>query len=344
LTRSPETVRIAVVHNPVLPEADKADADTLVQLETALSALETLGHVAVALPFEADLAGLRAGLASLEAEVAVNLVEAVEGSARLIHLAPAMLEHLGVPVTGAGSLAMLLSSDKLLAKERLTQRGIPTPAWLAPPDRFTGQFQPGRFIVKPIREHASLGLDEGAILHADSVSQLNDGILRRERQVGLECFAEVYVHGREFNLSMLSAADGTGADVLPLAEMRFEGYSPERPRVLDYKAKWDEDSAEYQATRRAFGLERSDPGLAGRLRGIALACWDAFGLRGYARVDVRVDDSGVIFVIDVNANPCLSPDAGFMAAAGQEGIALADVFDRMLTAATITGLESRSAV
>ena len=61
-----------------------------------------------------------------------------------------------------------------------------------------------------------------------------------------------------------------------------------------------------------------------RAERLALACWELFALDGYARVDFRVDASGMLFVLEINANPCLSPDAGFAAALEQAGIGYGD--------------------
>ena len=55
-----------------------------------------------------------------------------------------------------------------------------------------------------------------------------------------------------------------------------------------------------------------------------------FRLRGYARVDLRVDESGKPWVLEINANPCISPDSGFMAAATQAGMTYNDVIERIL--------------
>ena len=76
------------------------------------------------------------------------------------------------------------------------------------------------------------------------------------------------------------------------------------------------------ATRCA--RSRVEPELAARAQRLALACWQLFALDGYARVDFRVDGSGMLFVLEINANPCLSPDAGFAAALEQAGIGYAE--------------------
>jgi D-alanine-D-alanine ligase len=102
--------------------------------------------------------------------------------------------------------------------------------------------------------------------------------------------------------------------------MLFHDYAPDKLKIVDYKAKWDADSFEYNNTIRKFDFQDDDAPLISSLREISLQCWNIFSLRGYARVDFRVDNNGKPWVLEINANPCLSPDAGFAAALEQAKI------------------------
>jgi D-alanine-D-alanine ligase len=102
---------------------------------------------------------------------------------------------------------------------------------------------------------------------------------------------------------------------------------------VDYGAKWDPASTAYHATPRRFGIERTDPELAAELGALSRATWQAFELTGYARVDFRVSRSGAPTVLEVNANPCLAPDAGFAAASAEAGLAYDEVIDTIVRAA-----------
>ena len=99
---------------------------------------------------------------------------------------------------------------------------------------------------------------------------------------------------------------------------------------VGYRAKWDEGSFEYGSTPRSFDFPPDDAALLATLKRLSLACWEIFGLRGYARVDFRVDAEGKPWVLEINTNPCLSPDAGFMAAAGRAGLSRNDVVRRII--------------
>ena len=250
-----------------------------------------------------------------------------------------------MPYSGAPSEGIILSAHKLLAKQRLVQAGLPTPPWLALPedeptglkdgptglddDSSTYRLPPQTLcIVKPIKEHASVGLGDESVFRGGDRASLCEEIRRRSRRIGRVCFAEAYVEGREFNLGLL--AGPAGPEVLPPAEIRFLDFPPEKPRIVGYRAKWDEASFEYRNTPRSFDFEEHQRDLLDELRRLARTCWDVFGLRGYARVDFRVDAELRPWILEVNSNPCLSPDAGFAAALERASIPLAEAVRRIL--------------
>jgi D-alanine-D-alanine ligase len=160
------------------------------------------------------------------------------------------------------------------------------------------------------------------------VDELRDEIRKRLEEIGAEGFAERYIDGREFNISILAGNDGP--EVLPPAEIEFVGYSADKPRIVGYKAKWDEKTVEYRNTPRRFGFGMPDRPLLRALKGNALRCWDLFQLRGYARVDYRVDRNGTPWILEINSNPCLSPDSGFTAATGEAGLRYEEVIRRII--------------
>lgn len=322
-------MRVVVLHGKVAEDAGKDELDVLVQREAVSRALAELGYDPVALPFSLDMDGVDRELRSLGPAFVFNLVESVEGWGRFIHLAPSLLDHLELPYTGSGTEAVFLTSNKLLAKRLLRAAGVPTPPWYGLRDLpGEGLALSGPYIVKSIWEHASIGLDEESLVQPAGSEELLRVMAERRVKLAGDCFAEVYIDGREFNLSLL--ADREGPQVLPPAEIRFEGYPEGKPRVVGYQAKWDEASFEYRHTRRSFEFSGEDRGLLENLARIALACWRAFELRGYARVDFRVDQEGRPWVLEVNANPCLSPDAGFAAAAERAGIPYSQVIARIV--------------
>jgi D-alanine-D-alanine ligase len=308
--------RAAILHDAHAALGPPDQSDTLVEAGAIAAALRGLGFEPEIVATGLDLESLESTLGDLAPAVVVNLVESLEGRGRLLHLVPALLESLGLPFTGCSAAALALTSDKPLAKRLLASAGVPTPATFSPGTRT------GRWIVKSIWEHASLGLDDGAIVRAEDAAQT---IERRRATLGGDWFAEEFVPGRELNVALL--AERNGARALPVAEIRFDAFPADKPRIVGYAAKWDLESFEYRNTPRSFTVE---PELAERLRRIALDCWALFRLDGYARVDFRVDESGRPWVLEVNANPCLSPDAGFAAALAEAGLGYEAAVERLI--------------
>jgi D-alanine-D-alanine ligase len=334
-------MRVAVLHNAVGEGGSPDERDVLVQTGVVSEALAALGHAVTVLPCDLNLALIKRRLLEAAPDIVFNLVESLEGSGALIHLAPFLLEGMGLCCTGASGEAMMLSSNKIAAKTHLRAAGLPTPDWIGPYPHRTrplqtkgsalGSRRRATWIIKSVWEHASIGLDEEGLLHDAGPEAVLATLVQRAPELGGACFAEAYIDGREFNLSIL--AGPSGPVVLPPAEIRFEGYGPEKPRIVGYRAKWDADAYEYIHTPRSFDFPKADGPLLAALTETALSAWDRLGVGGYARVDFRVDSQGTPWILEVNANPCLSPDAGFAAALARAGIPFREAVDRILAAA-----------
>ena len=330
-------MRIVIVHNAVSAESAPDEQDVLVQAEAVSEALQTLGHDTTTLACSLDLSAAKRRLASLDPVLVFNLVESLAGHGRLIHLFPALLDTMGLPYTGSQTDAVWMTSHKIMAKRLMVSAGLPTPAWVGPyPKDSISAISQNRsvnhstpcWIVKSLWEHASVGLESGSIVGKETETELHKVLSMRAPRLGGACFAEAYIKGREFNLSLLAGSDGP--QVLPPAEIVFEGYDSTRPRIVGYRAKWKEDSYEYHHTPRRFDFDSEDEALLMTLKDMAHRCWQVFGLRGYARVDFRVDDSGKPWNLEINANPCISPDAGFAAALEAAGIDYAQAVNRII--------------
>lgn len=324
----------ALLLHGVLDPADRPDeADTLNQVREVGAALERLGFATRELALGLDLGPLWR-LGREPPAVVFYLVEALEGRAALQHLPAAVLETLGVRFTGSSALALQLATDKLAAKRLLRRRGLPTPDWVED----GAAADPGRlWIVKAVDEDASFGIDRGAVVPGGRVPER---LARVRARYGGRWFAEAYVEGREFNLALL--ADGDTPELLPIGEIDFSGLPPGRPRIVDYDAKWVPGSPGYENTPRIFTPRPGDGRLRATLRELALACWHEFGLAGYARVDIRVDGEGRPWILEVNPNPCLSADAGYVATLEVAGLDQGRAIERILAAAGVAPPSDRA--
>lgn len=304
--------------------ADRPDeADTIVTAEAVAAALRRLGYDSEIVHLGLDLSVV-AALAEAQPALVFNLVEALDGDSALAQLAPATLDHFGLAYTGSDLAAHHLTLTKTAAKRLLDSAGLPTPRWSADGIGFA---RGERVIVKSDTEHASLGLDAASVVPA---AQAAGEIAARQRRFGGPFFAEAFVDGREFNLSLLETPEGPR--VLPVAEILFVDFPADRPRIVDYEAKWETESTVYLNTPRSFDVAPADAPLIAELSELALAAWRLFGLAGYARVDFRVDAAGRPAILEVNLNPCLAPDAGFVAAAARAGLDYDAVIGSIVTA------------
>ena len=320
--------KAALLFGRLPPRAGFDEQDVLVEAATVGRALRELDWPVQRVPLGLDLRSAARRLSRLAPDFVFNLVESVEGRDRLVHLAPALLDSLGLPYTGSPTEAIFLTSSKLLAKQRMRVAAVPTPAW-APirPGAIPEPDFPPPYIVKSVWEHASIGLTGTSV--APDRPALEQELRRR---AGRELFVEAYVEGREFNLALLEQA-GRQPQVLPPAEIQFQSFPAGKPRIVDYTAKWESGSMEFAQTPRRFDFPDPDRGLLETLKDLALRCWELFTLRGYARVDFRVDAAGQPWVLEVNTNPCLSPDAGFLAAAARAGLSPVEVVRRIVEGA-----------
>lgn len=315
------TSGILIVHDAMDAGASLEAQDTLVQVASVRNALLRLEDEPQSLAVPTENGAALRELMGLRPNLVFNLVESPSGLGETIDRVPRMLEEAGIPYTGCSAAVLRQTSDKLAAKRIMACYGIPTPGvWDGEND--------GRWIAKSVWEHASLGMDDDCVVPGGEVEAL---LADRGRRLGGTWFAERYIEGREINVSLLEGP--CGPQVLGVAEIDFLDYAPGKPRIVGYAAKWLADSFEYRNTPRCFLTDRSETENRAGLVKLALRCWYAFGLSGYARVDMRIDEHDRPWLLEVNANPCLSPDAGFAAAVREAGLRYDDAIARIVASA-----------
>jgi D-alanine-D-alanine ligase len=233
-------------------------------------------------------------LARERPDVVFNLCEAPLCNPRLEPHAAALFEWLRVPFTGASSETLAICRRKDLTKRLLTAAGVPVPR----SDVFP-------CIVKPLDEDGSAGIREDSICESPADVA---GALARLRAPAI---VEEFLRGREFVVSMWGAAT---PEAIVIAEVAFTA----GVRLLTYEGKWDMESHAYVNAPLRFPHD-VEPQLRHRLMESATATWRAVGLRGYATVDLRLDDDGVPRVIDVNPNAALNAEGRVYRAAANAG-------------------------
>ncbi len=313
-----ENSPIAIVYNePVSPEGPYAEAscDILDQVAAVERSLSRLGVASTRIPFTRDLSSFMGEISKHGIRYAFNLCESVDEDPRLIGHPAAVMDILGISYTGSPALALTITTDKLFTKRVLRAQGIPTPKFEACDNASLPILKGLRFplIVKPRYEDASIGIDQESVV-------ADEGQLRERFPAFHDRFGplvlEEYISGREFNVSLFGYPSPR---VMPLAEISFDALPRGFYPIVGYREKWEKDSFEYRHTLRVFPRNLAEA-LERKIRRIAMDCFRHFLLRDYGRVDFRVNHSGIAYVLEINANPCISPDAGFPAALAEAGI------------------------
>ncbi len=313
--------RVVVLYNRTehLDKGEPADivADRGVEL-CAQAVIETLceAHLETAVvPISGDVERALSAYPPLE-WVIYNLGEGYEG--RLFEEARIAwaLEAIGYRYTGAEASALALTTHKARAKAVLARAGLPTPDWrvFCHPDLVTPERTPPAFplIVKPVAEDASMGITASAVVHTPAELRARVAyVVERYRQAAL---VETFVEGREISVPVW----GNPPALLPASEVSFPGVEDPCMRMVPFEAKWQPGSYGWEHSPVTCPAQVSQP-LAERIGDVALRAWQAIGGSGYGRIDMRVDCHDVPYVLEVNCNPDISPDAGFFRSAQAAG-------------------------
>jgi D-alanine-D-alanine ligase len=298
--------KVLIYTTALSKDATPDDEDVKVQKDFVLGVLKNIGYEVYQRKY--NTLKVKKTLEEVKPFFIFNLVEAIKGKDSSAYIAPRSFERQEIPYTGCTLDSFLKTQTKIGSKRIMEQEDIPTPYWLTKKDLGKRDIPRKQFLIKSNINHASKDLEANLL---DGIG----GIMGILRDKGEDFFAEEYIDGREFNVSIIGPL-GKGK-VLPPAEMLFKEWPENKPKIVDYVAKWDEDSYESKNTVRNFSFPESDEILIENLKDISKKCWNIFDLRGYARVDFRVDKDNNPYVLEINVNPCISPDAGFIAACRQ---------------------------
>ena len=321
-------MRVAILVNRERSAQPGREARNAV-LRTAQAVQRALAADGIRAPCIAAGARLSTFLARVERyrpDLVFNLCESLLSDARGEQAIPALLTAMKIRSTGSPALALGLALDKVRAKEVLRAHRVPTPD-SARVDTLpaSGELSAMGFpaIVKPSREDASVGIDDRSVVRdGASYRRAVRRVLRTYRQPAL---VERYVDGRELYVPILENSPRP----LPITEVEFRAATfAKRPRIVSYRAKWVPGSREFRDT--ATAPAKLSAAVEARCRAVAEAAFAALGCRSYGRVDLRLDAAGRPWVLEVNPNCDLDPDAGFPRAALAAGISYRDLVRHLL--------------
>jgi D-alanine-D-alanine ligase len=293
-------------------------------------ALRRQGHQVAVLGVHADVKRVLAGLQRRRPDLVFNLVEMFAENMFGDIAMEGLLDLLGLKYTGCGPGESYLTQDKALSKKLLAFHNILYPRFAVfarDADFETGGNLRMPLFVKPLRTDASIGIRKNSLV--TDMKSLMRRVATIHDELNDSALAEEYIEGREFYVGVLGNYDPIA---LPPIELDFSGLPEGMPHVLDSKAKWDENSAEYKGTKAVLADLPDE--LRARLQKVSVDAYRALRVRDYGRVDLRLTDTGDIYVLEVNASCYLARDSEFAMAAGAAGIPYPALIQRIVDLAT----------
>jgi D-alanine-D-alanine ligase len=315
-------VKVIVLHG-----ADALEPPTDPVIEQVVQALQASGHEAQTLAVAAEIEPVVQSLRRHQPDLVFNLTESFRDKSALDSNLAALLNLLGLRYTGSSPAGLILAGDKSLTKKVLRFHGIATPDFAT---LYRGALDHvGELcfpvIVKPPQEDASIGISERSVVH--DLASLLRRIDELQDVYRSPVLVEEFVAGREFYVGVLGNAH---AEALPLVELEFVAAAEHGETVAGFDLKWDRDRE--GETRSIFPTDIPET-LVQRMQHMALDAFHALRLRDYARVDLRLNERGAAFVIEVNPNCYLERGAEFARAAERTGIPYDALIERLVALA-----------
>jgi len=320
---------IGIAYNLYVPVAlhstEKVSEETVEEMaQQAYEAVLSLDYPAVLIPLKESFPGFLRRIQEVKPQVIINFCESFSEKSQMESNIAAAYELLQIPFTGNGSRALTLCQDKFQAKAILLAHGLPTAKarLIASVDQAVGLRFP--LIVKPNAEDASQGVYPNSVVH-------NGRNLRERIQKVLDTYkepaiVEEYIEGREFNVAVI---EGERTEALPVSEIDFSAMPSGQPKIVSYEAKWFETHELYLKTPPVCPAHIAET-VRARLQEYAVRAFQVMGCQDYARVDFRMNTDGDIFILEVNPNPDISLNAGYVRALHAAGLDYPTFWGRMI--------------
>jgi D-alanine-D-alanine ligase len=330
-------MKVAVVYNEANPEMYHVDntpnaknldfkpvfdldvVDPISEYEAIAEQLQETGCEAYTLNIMDNLNLFLKDMEKNKPDVIFNLVELYKDQPRLEMNFTGLMELLKIPYTGAPPLALGTCQNKTLTKRILSSLGIRTPRYkiIKSMDR---SFRLGLrypLIIKPALEDASVGIENESIVYdIDALKKRVEYVFKTFLQPAL---VEEFIDGRELNVAVFGDKN---PNVLPISEIDFSKMPDHLHPIVSFQAKWDPLHVAYHKTIPICPAPLPAK-LTKEAQQMALQCFKVVGARDYARVDMRLSKEKKLYVLEVNPNPDLTEDAGFMRSASHAGYSYA---------------------
>jgi D-alanine-D-alanine ligase len=322
---------LVLMHEDLVPPdplngQDVAGAEWKTEYDV-VSTLRKLGHDVKPLGVKSDLGVLRSAVEDWKPHIAFNLLEEFDGVAVYDQNVVSYLELLHVPYTGCNPRGLMLARDKALSKKLFSFHRIPFPDFMVVPQGRTAKRPKGLsfpLIVKSVTEEASHGISQASIVQDDV--KLKERVEFIHANIGTGALIERYIEGREFYVGVM----GNGhVHVLPVWELIMDKLPDDARRIATERVKWSRAYQDKYGIRSEEARNLSE-GKAEEIQHLAKRVYRALGLSGYARIDVRMDAAGSVYVLEANPNPQISHDEDFSDSAEKDGYPYKDLLQELL--------------
>ena len=322
---------LALVHRHLIPPETVEDGADITAAPwrteyDVVSTLTAMGHEVRVLAVHDDLGDIRRASEEWKPHIAFNLLEGFDDIVIFDQNVVSHLELLKLPYTGCNPRGLVLALDKSRSKKLLAYHRIPVPEFdvvrMGRPVR-----RPKRLafplIVKSLTQEASIGISQASVV--DSDEKLKERVAFIHESIGTAAIVEQYVEGRELYVGILG---NQALQALPVWELFFTNMPEGTRRIATDRVKW---SVKYQ---KKYGIDSGAadlaPGLAEGIQHICKRAFRALELSGYARIDLRLDESGRVWVLEANPNPQIAKGEDFAASAGRVGLSYETVLQRII--------------
>src|SRR5215471_7568952 len=293
---------LALVHRHLIPPDKVEDGTDLTAMPwrteyDVVSTLRAMDHEVQVLGVHDDLGEIRRLVTEWKPHIAFNLLEGFDDITIFDQNVVSHLELLKLPYTGCNPRGLLLSRDKALT--------FP-------------------LIVKSLTQEASIGISQASVV--DSDEKLKERVAFIHDSIGTAAIVEQYIEGREIYVGVIG---NQVLQALPVWELFFQNMPEGSKRIATDRVKW---SVKYQ---KKYGID-SGPAkdltdeAAAEIQHVCKRAYRALELSGYARVDLRLDDAGNIWVIEANPNPQIAKGEDFAASAEKTGLGYDAVLQRII--------------
>jgi D-alanine-D-alanine ligase len=308
------------MESELLPEANQSRAAYV------RNALKEAGFNVKTLGLRSVNSKVIARIEEIDPAAIFNLCESLYGDSRNEMYIAGLCELLKIPYTGSPPLALGIALNKRKSKQILRAANLPVPSSVLAiqGQSFSLSDLEAPYIIKPVREDGSTGISEKSVVKTkEEVQERIQFIHENYHQPAL---IEEFIPGRELNVSIMG---GTEPQVLAIGEIDFSKMPRGEFHIVSYKAKWDEKSLFYEGTEPIYPAKLEDD-LREKIEKVAIKAYKEIGCRDFGRIDMRLKDDGKFYILEVNSNPDISPDAGFTRAASIAGFNYSQILGKIV--------------